>query len=490
MAADTHASGAELERVIWQPQAGPQTAFVTCPVYEVVYGGARGGGKTDGVLGEWLSHADLYGKAAKGLMVRRKRTQLVDTILRAQELYLPLGAKWLDTEKTFIFPDGARLRMSYLERDADAEEYQGHSYTRLYVEELTNFADPRPIMKLKATLRSSSGVKVGMRATCNPGGAGHNWVKARYIDPAPNGFKVLTDDDGLERVFIPAKIRDNPKLFESDPGYVSRLRQVGSESLVKAWLNGDWNVVDGAFFDCWDAVRHVVRPFAIPPDWLRFRSMDWGSAKPFSVGWWAVAGDEYHTIDGVTIPRGCLVRYREWYGMAEGQPNVGLKMTAEEVAAGIAAREQGEHMAYAVLDPAAFAQDGGPSIAERMYTSGKVHFGRADNKRVGLLGALGGWDMMRARMKGDDDGNPMMVVFSTCEDFIRTVPGLQHDDKRPEDIDTEGEDHVADEARYACMSRPWVPARNTKPKGRTLPEMSMNDLWKARGKQSGVGRRI
>ena len=203
----------------------------------------------------------------------------------------------------------------------------------------------------------------------------------------------------------------------------------------------------------------MVRPFEIPKDWLRFRSADWGSAAPFSVGWWAVAGDLHTAPDGRTIPRGALVRYREWYGASA--PNVGLKLTAEQVAKGIREREAGETITYGVLDPAAFAVDGGPSIAQMMAREG-VHFRPADNKRVSQRGSLSGWDQMRARMIGSD-GVPMLYVFDTCRDFLRTVPALQHDRDRAEDIDTDGEDHVADEARYGCMSRPWVPAKEPEP---------------------------
>jgi hypothetical protein len=239
--------------------------------------------------------------------------------------------------------------------------------------------------------------------------------------------------------------------------YIGQLKASGSEQLVKAWLEGDWSVIDGAFFDCWSMEKHVIRPFAIPDDWLRFRSADWGSAKPFSVGWWAVVGDDFRAGERNVLPRGALVRYREWYG-SNGTPNVGLKLTAEDVAQGILSREQGDNIGYGVLDPAAFTADGGPSIAERMAkaTDGKVWFKRADNKRVSTLGAIGGWDQMRSRLKGDADGRPMIYTFSTCMDSIRTIPALQHDENRPEDVDTDGEDHAGDEWRYACMSRPWI----------------------------------
>ena len=214
---------------------------------------------------------------------------------------------------------------------------------------------------------------------------------------------------------------------------------------MRAWLDGDWSVTLGAFFDCWDTKRHVIPPFEIPKDWMRFRSMDWGSASPFSVGWWAIVQDDYQCDSGV-LPRGCMVRYREWYGMRPGEPNVGLKLHAEEVGKGIPEREKDESITYGVLDPSAFAEDGGPSIAERIGTGtgGKIWFRQADNTRVRAR---------RHRRLGSDAGAagrqrrrpPMLVVFSTCIDFIRTVPFLQHDPDRHEDVMTDSEDHAADE---------------------------------------------
>jgi hypothetical protein len=191
--------------------------------------------------------------------------------------------------------------------------------------------------------------------------------------------------------------------------------------------------------------------------------MDWGSASPFSVGWWVIVQDDY-AIDGRVLPRGCMARYREWYGMRPGEPNVGLKLHAEEVGKGIAEREQGENIAYGVLDPSAFKEDGGPSIAERIArgSGGRVWFRRGDNTRLPSRGAMGGWDQLRARLVGDADGRPMIVTFATCVESIRTIPFLQHDPDRPEDLMTDSEDHAGDEWRYACMSRPWVPVREAR----------------------------
>lgn len=470
--------------VVWEAQ-DRQAAFISCPVFEIFFGGARGGGKTDAVLGDFLEHADAYGEHAIGLMIRRTRVELVETIERSKVIYQPLGWTFHEQDKMWRAPNGARLRFAYLERDQDAQAYQGHSYTRVYVEEIGNFPSDKPILKLMACLRSGAGVPVGFRATGNPGGPGHQWVKARYIDPAPSGWRIIRDSlSGLERVYIPSRVSDNKHLGAD---YVQQLKASGSKELVRAWLEGDWSVIEGAFFDCWSNDRHVVQPFKIPDDWIRFRSADWGFAAPASIGWWAVVQDDCDTGAGV-LPRGALVRYKEWY--LSSAPNVGLRYTAEQVAHGILQRDGQDKFAYSVMDPAAFAQDGGPSIAERMMQAG-VNFRRADNKRVTERGAMGGWDQMRSRLVGDADGRPMLYVFSTCKDFIRTVPSLQHDPDKPEDLDTDGEDHVADEARYACMSRPYQQAQaepkkpdnliyEIKPDGRVLANMSVMDIVQAK----------
>lgn len=454
--------------IIWQPQPGPQTALLECPIFEVFYGGARGGGKTESSIGDWLQHSSMYGEHAIGIFVRRKLTQLSEVIARTKQLFSKLGAKYNEQQKTWTMANGARLKFVYLERDSDAEEYQGHSYTRIYVEELTNFPSPGPIDKLRATLRSGAGVPVGMRLTGNPGGPGHNWVKARYIDPAPAGYKVITEEtelelDGqtitvsLDRVFIPSKLGDNSLLIRNDPTYVLRLRQSGSEALVRAWLNGDWSIIDGAFFSEWDEAKHVIETGLILPRLVpgltRFRAFDWGSAKPFSVGWYALLDRELEVPNRDPLPRGALIKYREWYG-ASG-PNKGLKMTADLVAQGVHEREKNEVIRYGTADPSIFIRDGGPSIAEVMAIH-KCPWRRADNKRIP------GAEQVHLRLVGEH-GRPMLYFLDCCVDTIRTIPVLQHDETDLEDVDTEGEDHAYDETRYACMSRPWQPRSTPAP---------------------------
>jgi hypothetical protein len=452
-----------LDRAVWQAQPGPQTALITCPIFECFYGGARGGGKTDGVLGEFIRHADNYGEHAIGIMFRRERTQLLETIERSRSMYLPLGCVFHEVDKVWRFPNGARLRFAYLERDADAEAYQGQSYTRVYCEELGTFPNEGPILKLMAVLRSGAGVPVGFRATGNPGGSGHLWVKRRYIDPAPNGWRIIVDPHTrLERIYIPSRVTDNAYL---GPDYIQRLRASGSAELVRAWLEGDWNAIEGAFFHEW-SIRNIVEPFTVPEEWIRFRSGDWGSASPFSIGWWTVVQDDFTTPNGAVLPRGALVRYREWYGADNpAAGGKGLKLTAEQVGDGIASREKHDpKLAYGVMDPSAFREDGGPSIMERLnarlIAGGLAPFRPADNTRVAASGShdrrgpISGWDAMRARIRGQGS-RPMVYAFETCVASIRTIPVLQHDPNRAEDLDTESEDHAADDWRYACSSRPW-----------------------------------
>lgn len=460
-------------KLAWSPQKGPQTALIKCPADEIFYGGARGGGKTDGMLGKFAIKAARYGEHCVGVFFRRTREDLKEAIERSTQIYGPIGAKWNEQKKWWRFPNGARLKFEYLDHDKDADNYQGHNYTDVFFEELTHWADPTPVNKLRATLRSATGVPCQFHATGNPGGPGHQWVKARYITPAPHGWQLMWEDFTnpftgevvrKNRVFIPSKLSDNRYLGS---GYVANLYQSGSKELVKAWLAGDWDVVEGAFFDCWDATKHVVRPFEIPEDWTRFRSGDWGSAKPFSFGWWAVVGDKFKLESGLWLPRGCIVRYREWYGMQPGKPNVGLKMHADKVGEHLALLEASDpKLVGGVLDPAAFSEDGGPPISERinapLIKAKKVPFRPADNKRVPGRGAMGGWDQVRGRLEGDDDGLPMLVTFSTCVDLIRTLPALQHDPLKSEDVDSDMEDHAPDETRYACMSRPWI---RKKPEG-------------------------
>ncbi len=445
---------------IWKPQPGPQASLITCPIFEVFYGGARGGGKTDGMLGDFAIHADRYGRYARGVFFRRTYKQLEEVQYRAQQIYPKLGAQWLKGEALWLFPNGATLKMRHLWDENDAENYQGHSYTWICIEEATNWPTPAAIDRIRATLRSAHGVPVRLRLTGNPGGAGHNWVKQRYITPAPNGYTKLIDPvSGEARVFIPARLEDNPALTLKDPGYERRLLQAGSAALVKAWRFGIWDIVAGGFFDdVWNPSLHVLTPFEIPATWRMRRSFDWGSAKPSSLGMWAESDGAPIEKLGLHFPRGSMIRVGEWYTVQKDiqgyvKPNVGTGLTNKQQGSGVVTMSQGRNWRGCVADPSIFIKAGGPSIYDQMRdgareAGGMIVFSKADNNRIA------GWQKMRGMLQAsakERPESPGIWIFENCLDWIRTVPVLQRDQKKPDDIDTEAEDHAADETRYAVM---------------------------------------
>lgn len=439
---------------------GPQTDLIRCPVFEVFYGGARGGGKTEGSIGDWIEHSSAWGVGANGVFFRREEKQLDEVVARTEELFGQLGAKFNRQKSTWTMKSGGRLKFRYLERDKDAEAYQGHSYTRVYIEEATNFPLFAPIKKLFATLRSARGVPVGIRLTGNPGGPGHSWVYHRYIKPAPQGYTILRDTievDGYapierERVFIPSKLADNTLILRNNPEYIANLALSGSAALVRAWLLGDWNSPVGAYFTQFSRTRHVIPQrfdALIPREALRFGSLDWGYDKPFSFGLWVVSDGSWG------LPRGALVRYRELYG-SNGTPNQGLRMDAGAVADSIRLCIRGDKLQYIAADPSMFKQDGGPSHAETFAAHG-VFLRRADNARKQ------GWDRVRAHLNGnlgpgDAPGvrDPLLYLLDGCEDTIRTLETVPASQKDPDDVDTDAEDHAVDDLRYGVMSRPWI----------------------------------
>lgn len=471
---------------------------------EILYGGAAGGGKS------FLMRvaAVIWCAMIPGLQVylfRRIRDDLVKNHMEGPKGFRALLAPWSFVglvqivEDEIRFWNGAKIYLCHCKDESDIYKYQGSEIHVLLIDELTHFTEAmyrflRQRVRMVGIVLTAEFVGLFPRILCgaNPGNIGHQWVKATFVSSArPMEIRTtLPAEGGMKRQYIPAKLEDNPSMLEDDPGYEQRLEGLGSAALVKAMRHGDWNVVEGAYFDCWSTDRHVIFPFALPAHWMRFRSGDWGSAKPFSFGWWSVVTDDFRTPAGVVLPRGALVRYREWYGASS--PNVGLKLHAESVGQGLWDRERDDPaMSYGVLDPAAFAQDGGPSIAERIFQGSgrKVMFRRADNARVMQRGAMGGWDQMRARLVGEDK-RPMIYCFSTCADSIRTIPVLQHDASRPEDLDTDAEDHAADDWRYACMSRPYIKKADVQEPLRGAGEMTMDEAFKLAKPERGKNARI
>ena len=283
--------------------------------------------------------------------------------------------------------------------------------------------------------------------TCNPGGIGHSWVKRLFIDK-----RYQKGENPQEYNFIQSLVNDNSALMEKQPEYIEQLEALPPK-LRKAWLEGDWNIFEGQFFEDFiddpshykdKKYTHVIDPFDIPKSWKIFRSFDWGYSKPFSCGWWAVDYD------------GVIYRILEYYG-CNGTADEGVKKHPPQVFSEIQRIEQ-EHpylkgrqiVGYA--DPAIWKAEFGESIAETAARY-QVYFNKGDNERIP------GWMQIHYRLSFDEDGYPMMYVFKNCKDFIRTIPLLQYDEHKPEDVDTSQEDHIADETRYFCMSRPIAPKR-------------------------------
>lgn len=459
---------ASSKQIVWQPNSRPQALFLSCPYPELLFGGARGPGKTDSLLMSFLQHVGRgYGPYWQGVIFRQTYKQLEEIVAKSSRFFPRIirGCRFRAGAMEWVFPQGETLKLRHARRPADMENYQGHEYPFVGFDELCNLQSQDTYEMAKAFCRSANpDVPKIIRATANPLGPGHLWVKRYFIDPAP-AMRPIVSEHGGKRVFIPATIYDNRHLVSSDPGYLARLESITDDSLRRAWLEGDWSVVAGSFFgDVWRADRNVLRPFRIPKEWHCFRSFDWGSSRPFAVCWFAIP-DGNQAPDGVFYPRGSLVMFSEWYGARRGQngqvvPNEGLRMPSRDVARGIREREAAMSRAMGVkinpgpADPAIFSHQDGPSVADNMAAEG-VRWLPADNTRVT------GWQQMRERIWGETSENetsqheriPQFYVFSTCTEIIRTLPAAPHDERIADDIDTEFEDHSLDAARYACMFR-------------------------------------
>ena len=447
-----------VEELIWEPQPR-QIDLIECPVEDVLFGGARGGGKSDGLLGDWATHAEDYGRYARGIFLRKSYPELEEIERRCHEIFPGFGARWQATKRTWVWPNGASLRLRFLERDVDAEGFQGHQYDWVGCDELGNWPSPVGIDKLRACLRSAHGIPCFFRGSANPGGVGHNWVKARYIDPAPPMTPFWVEDTiaGMtirtQRCFVPATLDDNPILLQNDPGYWQRVVAAagGNEALVKAWRDGDWNIVAGGMLDdVWQPRVHVLEPTEIPRAWRIRRAFDWGSSKPFSVGWFAHADGETPLQDGRVFPRGSRIHCMELYGY-NGKPNEGLRMTNTEIARWIKTVEDASPYKGRVeagpADSQIFDVVNGRSIAAEMATQGMSW----KPAQKGPGSRRQGWQLIRQMLKAGHQWpmeEPGLFVFNTCRQFIRTVPVLPRDPKDADDVQTDAEDHCGDMLRY------------------------------------------
>jgi len=429
---------------MWEPQPKQRLALMSKD-FELFFGGARGGGKSDFLLADFargIEHGDAY----TGIIFRHTYPQLEELISRSYDLYKPLGGTYNQKDNIWKFPTGAKLKMRPLENDRDVRSYQGHQYQFVAFDEVTNWATDYAYLTLFGCVRSAKGVPCFVRAAANPRGPGHQWVKRRFIDPAPPMTPFRDPDTGLSRVFIPSFITDNLALMKNDPTYEIRLKAL-PPSLYKAYRFGDWDTIEGQFFEEFDRRVHVVQPFSIPKTWRKFCCMDWGYSRPYAILWVAVDHDG----------RGWI--YREKYGCT-GKPNEGTKEDALEVAKSAWNASLYEGVTEMVADPACWTKIGlGASIADQFHKAG-FRMTKANNDRKN------GWMRLHQVMKQVNENRPMIQIFSNCINLIRTLPTMPTDPANPDDLDTNAEDHLADALRYGSMSQFWREYQPARPVGR------------------------
>ena len=440
----------EEQNVIFAPNDGPQTEFLAAGERECLYGGAAGGGKSYAMLVDplrYMTHSQF-----SGLLLRKTTEELRELIWKSQELYPKVypGIKWSERKMQWTAPSGARLWLSYLDRDEDVLRYQGLSFSWIGMDELTQWHTPFAWNYLRSRLRSTAAdLPVYMRATTNPGGAGHAWVKKMFIDPAVFGeafdatdietgetlrYPVGHSKEGqslFKRRFIPARLADNPYL--SDAGdYEANLLSL-PEQQRRQLLEGSWDIAEGAAFTEWDRNVHVVDPYDIPKTWVKFRACDYGYGSYSAVLWFAITPDEQ------------LVVYRELYVS---------KVLAADLADMILELEEDDgNIRYGVLDSSCWHKRGdtGPSLAEQMISRGCRW--RPSDRSAGSR--VAGKNELHRRLKVDDETfEAQIVFFNTCRNLISQLPIIPLDKKNPEDIDTKSEDHLYDSLRYGIMTRP------------------------------------
>lgn len=444
---------------------------------EILYGGAAGGGKSH--LMRVASIAWCF--AVPNLQVylfRRLSDDLQKNHMEGETGFPALLAGWLEAryckikyQPTVIeFSNGAKIHLCHCQYEKDVTKYQGAEIHVLLIDELTHFSDS--IYRFLRGRCRVGGLTVPdqykgkfPRIVCgsNPGGIGHNWVKATFIDNTPplTITEMPKKDGGMKRQFIPALLADNPTMMKNDPDYVDRLEGLGNDALVKAMRDGDWNIVaGGAFDDVWSD-KVILPRFVVPTSWRLDRSFDWGSSHPFAVAWWAESDGTEATINGRKWcpPKGSLVMIGEWYG-ARG-PNIGLKMSARDIGAGIVERETSMRNSGLItknINPGPadnqidnVTESGTPTIASEMQAKG-IRWTASDKasgtRKIGL-------ELMRQRIREaakTTSESPGLWFMDHCRSAISQIPVLPRDERNSEDVCTKSEDHMYDAIRYRVLS--------------------------------------
>lgn len=492
-------------KIVWQPLPGSQTLALSCPCNEILYHGTRGPGKTDAQLMFFRRFVGVgYGQFWRGIIFDLEYKNLDDLITKSKRWFYQFqdGAKFLSgmSQLKWVWPTGEELWFRVMKTEQDYWGYHGQEAPFIGWNELTKHPtlelydmatslnrtsflpeEHSPVDPVTDERKVLPEIPLVIFSTCNPYGPGHNAVKQRFIDPAPSGKIVRTtkevtnprtgNKEPVEKtqVALFGSYKENRYL---SPEYVLTLENIKDENRRRAWLWGDWSITSGGMFDdVWSQEFNVVDAFRIPYDWRIFRSFDWGSSKPFSVGWWAESdGSDIEMPDGryKSTVRGDLFRIDEWYGW-DGSPNKGTRMLATQISQGIVERElrQGwrqrvqpgpaDNSITDIVNGMCIADD----MAKDVRINGKTYRGvefTSSDKRAGSRKQ--GWEKMRIAMFNaqplEDQSireHPGLFVFKNCKDgFLRTVPTLPRSSRDLDDVDTDAEDHVADESRYVILS--------------------------------------
>lgn len=460
----------------WAAQAGGQVAALSCPVHEALFEGNRGASKTDTLLMCFAQHCGKgYGQEWRGIIFRRTYKELKDLITKSRK-WIPRifpKAVFNETAMSWTWPDREQLLLSYFRVPSDYDTYHGHAYPFIGWEELTRWPDDKCYKPMFSCSRSTvPGMPRMIRSTTNPYGIGHNWVKNRFRLPiTKTRGPVIRDSLDMEgepepeRVAIHFDLMENKVLLAAQPNYLQDVKAAArNQSEYDAWVYGSWDIVAGGMFDdVWNPKIHMVPnfpPSKIPAGWYMDRSYDHGQSHPFSVGWWAESNGEPLIHGGHTYgaKHGDLIRFAEWYGWT-GEENVGLNLTAREIAVGILERERDMGIAGRVrpgpADRNIYTKDqsGMQSTASDMAAMG-VRWVEADQSAGSRKQ---GWEQIRTLLKSAltyPREFPAMYATERCEQFKRIIPSLPRKELDLDDVPKEAEDHLGDETRYrACYKR-------------------------------------
>lgn len=449
--------------VVWAPQPGSQTVFLSCPIFEALYDGTRGPGKSDALLMDFAQFVGRgFGAAWRGILFRQTYPQLADVIAKSKKWFHRIfpRARWIGAPGyRWVFPEGEELLFRHMAKPDDYWNYHGHEYPWIGFEELSNWPNLDCYDAMKACSRSSHpGMPRRYRANANPYGRGHNAVKGRFVDPAPSGV-VMTDDEGNQRVRIHGHWSENLALLAADPDYPKKLAADTNPNRRKAWLLGDWDIQAGGMFDdVWNARVHVMPEFKIPPGWRVDRVLDWGSSKPYCTLWLARSnGEDATMMDGRvrSFVRGSAFVVAEDYGWS-GQENKGCGLVPRQIA------KRNLTVQHAVGQRLGFhgrVQAGPGDLPEAPDgNSPRDEMAQEGMRWLPVVKGKGsreaGWELIRQMLKAATDAAPEsagLYVFETCRHLIRTLPTLPRDEKKPDDVDTDAEDHAADALRYGLL---------------------------------------